>query len=1153
MKIESLHVGEFGHFANYDLDLKGAPFALIYGENEAGKSTLLEFVRQILFGFPERTPYKFNANSEIRGSANLSLSDGRHVELRRRKGRKNNLQISIDGKDVDYNESAFRQLLGNANEQVFCNLFAFGLEELRNGEKSLQEESIQSSLFGSGVGPGFHPQKVLDNLDKEMSEIYLKSGKKQKVSLLLSELKQRKSDLKSATCKSDDYETVERELEIAKSRQEDLTRLRQMLTSEQLRLNRIRTAYPTWLELQTDKQQIEQLPQWQRFPKNGLQEFQRLVDAIETHEKGVRELEEDLQQITGQISEARVNESLLRVGEEIGRLHLMVQSAEEARHDLPELENSKENALRQAQLELQKIGGDWSEESVLQFGWNADRDAELSLFVRKFSELSVNGPALERELKSLQADLKDLGGQLAEMNNAATLGDLESLSDQLEIYQADVKEWNRLTEELAETEDDLVVKGARLSPPLDSSNRDWQELVNRPIPSAESIQIFAERFKSIEQEEKQLKSKLADLQEEENEAKSKIDELLRDAGELPSFDDLRESRELRNRAWENFRDDALANRRNSLPDQITTVESAIAKSDELADVIARNATGVAAKAALEGQLGKLRNALRSHEYQEESLSKKRAEFDATWYELWQPSSIQPLSPNEMVSWRRFFNEVAELVKKRQGLKRKSDQSRQLCDSFEQTVLAKVAGDESAARKVSLLRKQVKQGLENRGKLAQLQLEHSRVVRTLGLKQDAISELNSKAAKIQNDWRKFATESGFKSENSVEYVQLAVQAIQRAQSGLLSVRSFDSRISLMRSRVNEFDTLAEKLCFELTEPFNRTAPESSIRSLFAKHGLELETRNKLRLAESARNELQTRLERAQIELDNLRSKLSSLLESADTSDRAIFLEKATTEARREELLTAIDDKQSKLRLILLTDDLCKFEAELAAVDMANLDTQIEKFVDDLHRSQANYDSCLKEVGRLQAEFEKFSGKGNGASIQADIASLQAQLIEQVHRYVPLYLAKQLLQKGIERFEKESQPELLTLVSRIFAKMTAGRYVELERPWGDREEIYVKSSDGQEKTPAQLSTGTREQLYLAIRLGYVEHYCRRTESLPFVIDDALVNFDLVRAEETLKSLANLTPNIQVLYFTCHQYVVDLVRKSIPSASIVEIRRS
>ncbi|KAJ3047094.1 hypothetical protein HK102_013003, partial [Quaeritorhiza haematococci] len=134
-------------------------------------------------------------------------------------------------------------------------------------------------------------------------------------------------------------------------------------------------------------------------------------------------------------------------------------------------------------------------------------------------------------------------------------------------------------------------------------------------------------------------------------------------------------------------------------------------------------------------------------------------------------------------------------------------------------------------------------------------------------------------------------------------------------------------------------------------------------------------------------------------------------------------------------------------------------------------------------------------------------------------------------------------AIARFEQDARPEMLRETSRIFGTMTGGRYVAVERPDDDEAPLQVRRVDGEVLEPHQLSAGSREQLYLAIRLAYVLHYCGRAESLPIVMDDVLANFDDDRSRRTLRALGEVSRKVQVLFLTCHPHVVELGREVFP----------
>ena len=101
----------------------------------------------------------------------------------------------------------------------------------------------------------------------------------------------------------------------------------------------------------------------------------------------------------------------------------------------------------------------------------------------------------------------------------------------------------------------------------------------------------------------------------------------------------------------------------------------------------------------------------------------------------------------------------------------------------------------------------------------------------------------------------------------------------------------------------------------------------------------------------------------------------------------------------------------------------------------------------------------------------------------------------------------------------------------------------RKLDDKGTLLIEQKGGDLKEPSSLSTGTREQLYLAIRLAFVMHYCRDSEPLPLVMDDVLVNFDDRRARQTLDVLIERSREVQILFLTCHRHVTELVHEALP----------
>lgn len=121
--------------------------------------------------------------------------------------------------------------------------------------------------------------------------------------------------------------------------------------------------------------------------------------------------------------------------------------------------------------------------------------------------------------------------------------------------------------------------------------------------------------------------------------------------------------------------------------------------------------------------------------------------------------------------------------------------------------------------------------------------------------------------------------------------------------------------------------------------------------------------------------------------------------------------------------------------------------------------------------------------------------------------------------------------------------------MFGLVTEGRYQRVFRT-PDEEGIVVADRNGLTKAPEDLSRGAAEQLYLCLRLGLAEEFSRRAEPIPLVMDDVLVNFDPARRVTTARLLLEFAERHQVLLFTCHPEITDLVKRERPDVFVVHM---
>ena len=214
--------------------------------------------------------------------------------------------------------------------------------------------------------------------------------------------------------------------------------------------------------------------------------------------------------------------------------------------------------------------------------------------------------------------------------------------------------------------------------------------------------------------------------------------------------------------------------------------------------------------------------------------------------------------------------------------------------------------------------------------------------------------------------------------------------------------------------------------------------------------------------------------------------------------------------------------------------------MEATDAVALELEERALESELDRQQAEHEVSLTTLGGVQGELAALESGGGTSALLARRERLRTEAAELAREWSTARIARLLIEKARGRYERERQPAVVQAAERYFIEMTLGRYRRIIAPLGESS-LHVVEANGQEKTPDQLSRGTREQLYLALRFGLIEQFRERSGPLPIVVDEVLVNFDRERALAAARGFARLAQRHQVIAFTCHEWVVDLFREA------------
>ena len=186
-----------------------------------------------------------------------------------------------------------------------------------------------------------------------------------------------------------------------------------------------------------------------------------------------------------------------------------------------------------------------------------------------------------------------------------------------------------------------------------------------------------------------------------------------------------------------------------------------------------------------------------------------------------------------------------------------------------------------------------------------------------------------------------------------------------------------------------------------------------------------------------------------------------------------------------------------------------------------------------------------------------GNGRAADLQVDIEELLADVRISAEEYIRLRLAREILSRAMERYREQNQDPVLSRAARLFSELTLGAFSGLRADHNEQGHpvlVGIRAGTGQTVDVSGMSDGTCDQLYLAVRLALLERSLSEREPMPFIVDDILVLFDDERAAAALKVLLELSRKTQVIFFTHHARLVELVETTLPRgvAQVVKLPR-
>lgn len=1162
MKIEHLYLKAFGAFSERRLDFTGGPdFHVIYGPNEAGKSTTLRALVGLLFGIEERTADDFvHSKPNLRIGAALATDAGR-LAIMRRKGRKQTLFAldEVGGEeqtDQPLAEDMLTRLLGGLDEGLYRALFGLDHDELIRGGEALLEGKgdIGQSLFAAAAGLA-DLRQLSGKLEVEASDLFNPRGKKNEIQVALKELEEQRKRAREATVRSSTWEQTERIKRQAEKKHAELRAELNRGREEQRRLSRIIAHLPLAAERSAKLQELATLATVPLLPPEAGQQRIETEERLRAAADNQKEARLALEELRRQRAQLVVREALLSHAGAIERLHHAANDYRGTLERLPRIEADLDVARQICVGQLVEIDPalamdlaptELSERSRTLAPVPTAR-AQVQALLEEYDKRSVQSEQLEereRELTDMSQRLRD---ELEIQPVPVPFEALEQAREQAAAPGDLTGQCIRLEREIAALETALVHEAASL----------WEgtldELIALRVPPLATVTEIADRYRQWAEVERSLRNQDGILQRDIGEREREL-RTLAAAAEIVTHDQVRQARQTRDEGWRRIRR-SYVERTTTEPapgqSPLDAFEAAMREADRLADLLHADAKRATSVENLRQRIVDMQRARSDCVGQFADLAAERDRLDTRWKGIAESLRQPDLSPGAAAEWLGKQALLVERSAHLETLRRERREigaalavARQTLDrALRKCGLPALSDDEALSVALGRAKVAIEQGRQTAMARAKLdngirQCEAER--REVAAKRAGLAE---KQAVWQAQWGAAMRELRLSPQALPAEARVRLDQWDRLAQTLQKLESLSGEVRREQTTRADFENALAELMRAVGETATDRTADRIADTLYTALSEARDADRRRKQADAAIARERQRLDQAETAAANQRDRLAELLRRAgvDSPDElAVVEEQATHKRRLAERVIEIEEQLVRGAARPLAEVLAEIEGEdldAAHARLDELETTIRERETELETAHAD---CLE----ARRAFDAIDGGDVAAQAQQGAEETAARIARQSRVYARARLAGAVVSRVVQAYREQHQGPVLRRASEIFARITLGSFSGLEMDYQDDRQILVGKRPDEIKVGMDgLSQGTRDQLFLALRVAAIEEHLREREAVPIAIDDLLVQFDDDRAVATLGVLAELARRAQVLFFTHHGHLCELATAALP----------
>jgi uncharacterized protein YhaN len=1154
VRIDRLDLIAYGPFTGKSLNLSGGVSGLhiIYGDNEAGKSTLLRALKALLFGIPAGTNDNYlHLNPQLRIGGKLRLSGGEEIEFVRRKGAKGTLLKS--GAEIALNDSVLSPFLpGGIDEVLFTKLYGIDHGGLIAGGKELLDQSgdLGQALFSAAVGTA-GLREILSNLKNGAEELFKPRASTKLVNQAISGFREVQKRIKESSLPVTEWKRLREELADVNSGIHHVDENISGKSKEKSRLDRLCRVKGALAERRGIITILEEMRDVVLLPEDINDKRKTACDKLQFAVEAKARAGAKLVRLKEDSSALHVRNELLENEKAVLDIYKELGAVETAIKDRPQQDGKRRLLRNEAEQLLKGVRPDIGLDEADLLRPLTNNKKWIFGLAQKFSLLHQRKEKARATLRSIEDEREVIEKELGEQ--IRPVFDLSELKATVAAARKAGDLEHRLADLQKRAADDKSACDREFSR-LGKFTGTIEELSKSAVPVLETLDKFEKQFDEQSEKIRDYDRRQKELEDERKQAQQDLKALLL-TGDVFTIRALKEARLERNAGWSLVKkkyiekidvenDVAQFAPDSNLP---ACYEQKVDFADHVADQLRLAADNVVKRADLEARIQNLESRTVDLTEEIKKAYEDKNAIQNEWNSQWVSLGIETGSPREMKQWLLRVDKFLTNVQAVNTVLGDAKNLAEECKVYKKSVSLQIAkfGDSIDTQDMNLeaMITLCEQRIEREEDVLdrKYRLEHS-----LGDTEIHLKRTREELGSIENDQAGWVQEwgpaiSGLGLKPDVHPEQ-ATEAFDRLSAFF---EKFDKSEEL-RKRIFGIDQVAEtfeKKVFAFADSigFKRDGQEAIAISAQLNRDLNeaREARAGRKKIEAQEKEIKEEIEGNDITIRTAQEQLVLLQDQAGVKTPDELEAAGENSRKKREIAQKLDTLEKELTRNGDGLSIQELEKEAGEADIDAIEGELERVVTELKELHVNRDALRDQRQTLQNEIKAKDGCAVAASASEEAEQQLATMVFGVEQYLRLQIAALILEQRIEDYRKKNQAPVLARAGELFSKLTMRSYAKLRDELDESgKPILLGVRPNDVEVPVdRMSDGTRDQLYLSLRLATLEQHLKKGEPMPLVVDDILVGFDDNRTRVCLAVLAELALSTQVLLFTHHRRVVAL----------------